>query len=338
MVDSMFFTSRSGLKWGLGCLLVLSACSLSLAAAPREIPWRTDYSRAKAEAKARQLPLWVQFTGPWCHFCTQMERETFVSPEVIASAHERFIPVKLRSDIHEDLVSGFGVSGLPSTIIVAPTGAVVARREGFTDPKAFQAFLNQSLERTGHVARSSKRSQPERPAARAEAAPAAKPAEEPALAGHCPVTLVVDKRLTLGQPDLSARYDGREYRFATASERDTFLNEPEPYLPANHGQCLVSQVDRSQSVAGDPRFGVLYDSRLYLCADESARAKFMKEPKRYANADVADKGFCPHCRAQNGQPVRGKPEYCLTHRDQCYFFPNAEHRQAFRADPDKYIR
>jgi YHS domain-containing protein len=269
-----------------------------------------------------------------------MDRDVFVHPEVIARARDHFVTVKLQSDLHEAIALRYGLSGLPSTIIIAPSGAVIARQEGYVSPDSFRTFLDQALARSGrsrhlasHPAREPRQSPP-------DAAPAVRTDDKDqiALAGYCPVTLVKGKRLEEGQAALSLRYDGREYRFASDSVRDAFLKDPESFLPANGGRCVVSDVDRHEKAEGDPRFAVLYRNRLYLCADEASRSRFLKDPERYWNADVADKGFCPHCRNQKGLLVRGSPRYTVTHAGRLYFFPDAVHLAAFRETPDKYVR
>src|SRR4051812_48793016 len=100
---------RSGL---MACLTLgwLGAWTGAVVAAdPPGIPWREDLRRARAEARTQNRPIWVQFTGPWCHFCERMERESFVHPKVVGHARDHFIPVKLRSDVHEDLALQFGL-------------------------------------------------------------------------------------------------------------------------------------------------------------------------------------------------------------------------------------
>src|SRR5437879_1561505 len=87
---------------------------------PKKIAWREDLAQAQAEAKSRDLLLWIQFTGPWCINCRRMDRATFVHPAVITQSREQFVPVKLRSDEHEALAQSLGLTSLPSTVIVRP--------------------------------------------------------------------------------------------------------------------------------------------------------------------------------------------------------------------------
>src|SRR5215218_4768238 len=124
---------------GIGSI-VLARGPVSGAEAPR-IAWRDDLARAGDEARARQRPLWIQFTVPWCHFCHLMDRTSFTDPRVVAQARDQFVPVKLQSEGHEDLVDRFEISGLPATVIVAPTGEVLAKYEGYVEGDTFHAFL-----------------------------------------------------------------------------------------------------------------------------------------------------------------------------------------------------
>jgi YHS domain-containing protein len=305
--------ARPARALALACAACLAPVSPAKAQA---IPWRTDLDRALAEAKAQDRPVWIQFTGPWCGYCRQMEREAFADPAVVRIARERGIPVQVRSDLREDLATRYGITAIPATVIVRPDGGEIGRSEGFTEAPAFRAFLGSTLARY-------------RPAAAAGGL---------GLGGHCPVTLVREGRLAPGRAGIALIHGGREYRFAGAAQRDRFREDPEPFLPADSGRCAVSRQDRGQAVAGNPRFAVLYRGRLYLCEGEPARARFATDPERYANPDVAERGFCPHCKADSGRLVRGEARYSTTHDGRRYFFPDPEHLAAYRAAPESFLR
>ena len=91
--------------------------------------------------------LWIQFTGPWCPNCTRMERDSFLHPAIIQHARQSFVPLKLRSDVHEQLALSFNLSGLPATIIVAPNREIIAIHQGYLGPAEFDAFLRDCLAR-----------------------------------------------------------------------------------------------------------------------------------------------------------------------------------------------
>ena len=143
---------RIGLGITLACWLG-TVCVTVLALDHEAIPWRTDLHRAEIEARAQNRLLWVQFTGSWCPNCVRLERESFVHPQVVGHARDFFVPVKIQSEQHEDLVERFGLTGIPATILVKPSGEVVARHEGYVDAATFGTFLERALIRSGRSPR-----------------------------------------------------------------------------------------------------------------------------------------------------------------------------------------
>ena len=262
----------------------------------RKISWREDLAQAQAEARSRDLLLWIQFTGPWCINCRRMDRSTFTHAAVVTSSRERFIPVKLRSDEYENLTASLGLTSLPSTVIVRPNGEVVDKFEGYGEPDEFEGFLQTVLHREGRTAEQI----------------AAKTARDHslALAGFCPVTLIQTQRLVPGKLELTLTHGGRIYRFATEADRLTFRQHPGSFAPANNGQSPVSQVDKGEWLAGDPRWGIVYGGHLFLFRDGTERDRFAAIPERYAHIDVSDRLSCPHC----WQPTRlaGRPNSRLS--------------------------
>ncbi len=252
-----------------------------------KVAWRQDLGQAQAEAKSRNLLLWIQFTGPWCGNCRRMEHSTFVHPSVVAESVQRFVPVKLRSDEYEALAQNLGLSVLPSTVIIRPNGEVIEKLEGYADPAEFSTFLTTVLTAEGRS--------PEQVAARTRSRVDKDPSV--ALAGYDPVSLLTDQKLVPGRPELTVEHNGRSFRFANEAGRDAFLKKPDSFAPVNDGRCPVSQVDHGDFQSGDPHWGVVYNGHLYLFKDASERDRFAKDPERYAGVDrLARTSTCPHCR------------------------------------------
>jgi YHS domain-containing protein len=256
-----------------------------------------------------------------------MERESFTHPLVREHAEADFVPVKLRSDHHEELAIGFGLSGLPATVILRPTGEVVASAQGFLDPGSLTNVLRRALQRVGQWPATAVTTA-------ARTALQASREHEPALGGYCPVTLVDEHQLVAGKAAVSIEHDSRVYRFGSERALDRFKRQPERYVPVNGGRCPVAQVDRGDTRPGSPFWGVLYEGHLYLCGDEAGRQRFLRHPERYAHVDVADRGFCPHCMALDGLLVRGRSEVSLTRGGRRFLFPDPSHLEAFRGSDD----
>ena len=278
------------------------------------IPWRYDLRRAQAEARASDRLLWVQLTGSWCPNCVRLERESFVHPRIVAHARNAFVPVKLQAEDHEALVDRYGITGIPATLLIGPAGEVIARNEGYVDPATFRTFLEKALIRSGRsAARLSPSGLVRTSAVGTNRAPVSVPvsvsatAVEPRLAldGFCPVSLVEGHRLISGQPAMSLAHDGLVYRFHDDRMRQTFRKQPGRFLPVNGGRCPVTQVDQGEIRPGEARWSLLYKDHLYLCASEESRARFLKNPERYAHIAIADLQLCPHCWGRDGSLAQG---------------------------------
>jgi thioredoxin-related protein/YHS domain-containing protein len=291
----------------LSWLVISISGGSALALSPEAIPWRSDLRHAETEARAQDRLLWVQFTGSWCPNCVRLEREAFVHPLVVGHARNDFVPVKLQSEAHEDLVDRFGLTGIPATIVLNPAGQVVARHEGYVDPATFHAFLEKALIRSGRPPRQVPTGLSRTSASLTNRAEVAAAAVEPrvALDGFCPISLVEGHRLIPGQRALTLSHDGLVYRFADDEMRRVFQRQPGRYLPVNGGRCPVTQVDRGEIRTGEARWSVLFKDHLFLCADEEVRDRFLKNPERYARVAMADRQSCPHCWGRDGLAAPG---------------------------------
>jgi YHS domain-containing protein len=261
-----------------------------------------------------------------------MEQDSFPHPAIRAHARESFVPVKLRSDLNQDLALSFDISGLPATVILAPSREVVLVRQGYLGPDELGLLLDRALSQ--HAPRdiigTTREDEIEaKPAVRR--ASNTKDESQLALSGYCPVSLVSDKLLVPGQTEYTVTHDGLLYRFASVVTFNLFRRDPDRYVPVNRGNCPVARVERKATELGNPRFGVLFQGRLFLCATDADRRRFLKDPARYAAVDVIAEGFCPHCLAENGVFVRGDPRVELNHQGRRYWFPDPSHREAFLA-------
>jgi YHS domain-containing protein len=309
---------------------------------PEAIAWQDHYGPALDLARETNRLLWIQFTGPWCPNCTRMELESLPHPPIVEHARRSFVPVKLQADANDQLVLAFGLTGLPASVIVAPNRDVVAIRQGFLGPAELDAFLTDCLDRCP-VTMSAV--QPETMAVVALSGPAIvcggngratiKTNAEPrnkrplALGGFCPVSLVRDRRLVAGKPELATTHEGRIYRFANSLMSEQFRKEPQVFIPANDGRCPVSEVESGRQRPGDPRFGVLYQGHLFLCASAEDRRRFLEDPASFERVDVAEDGFCAHCIRESGLLVPGDPRHELARGGRRFWFPDSGHQRAF---------
>ncbi|MCZ6602017.1 MAG: thioredoxin domain-containing protein [Planctomycetota bacterium] len=74
--------------------------------------------------------LLVDFYAEWCAPCKRMIDETYKDARVIAEL-ERFIFLKVNTDVHPDISKHFKVSGIPDARFLAPDGTELGRMLGF---------------------------------------------------------------------------------------------------------------------------------------------------------------------------------------------------------------
>lgn len=111
------------------------------------------------------------------------------------------------------------------------------------------------------------------------------------LEGYCPVTLVDTGTWAEGRAQWGARHRGRTYLFVGADQQAAFLANPDRYAPALSGDDPVLAMESGVSKPGQRRYGVTYESRMYLFASPESRAAFAADPVRYTRGVlVAERG------------------------------------------------
>ncbi len=103
---------------------------LAIAATSDGINWMTNYDQAVKEAKAKQMPLLLYFTGSeWCTWCKKLDSEALATPEFAQIAGDKFIFVMLNfskgskgedSEQNKQLQKRFNVRGFPTLILLDP--------------------------------------------------------------------------------------------------------------------------------------------------------------------------------------------------------------------------
>lgn len=103
------------------------------------------------------------------------------------------------------------------------------------------------------------------------------------LEGYCPVALLESGNWVEGQARWGARHRGRTYLFSGLEQQQIFLADPDRYAPALSGDDPVAAFDGRTTIAGQRRYGVTYQQRIYLFESPETRAKFATNPQRYTS-------------------------------------------------------
>ncbi len=346
----------------------------ALAQAQDQIPWQPNLETAQQLAGQTNRLVLVHFWAPWCQPCLRLDKEVFTHAETVQALNPNFVFVKLNVDEAPGTARLYGVSSLPTDVILSPSGRLVSQMQSPPTAAQFVAQMNQAA--AGHrdlarrsqtqVVAASPRSpdgvlpagatapptagtnpqvEPtqgaysndryaeylrEHPQANAQAgsqpqvspaavinppgapvpqgpssgapvanqqpytarasyqpapqAPQLPPGCPPAgLDGYCPVTLSDRQQWSLGDVHWGAVHRGRTYLFIGPEEQKKFLANPDLYAPVLSGNDPVIALDQRAVAPGRREFGISFEHRVYLFADESSRQRFEQNPKRYAN-------------------------------------------------------
>jgi hypothetical protein len=100
-----------------------------------------------------------------------------------------------------------------------------------------------------------------------------------AIEGFDPVAYFVDGQASVGLPEFEASAAGAVWRFRNEGNRASFAAHPDIYGPQFGGYDPVD-LARGVTVAGNPRFWIVSDERLYLFGREENRDAFAADSER----------------------------------------------------------
>ncbi len=123
-------------------LLIICLCFLAApAAAESGIKWQKWSADLFARAKAENRFVLLDMDAVWCHWCHVMEETTYHDPAVVALINKKYIPVRVDQDANPDLSNRYGDWGWPATIVFAPDGTEIIKRQGYIPPIIMASIL-----------------------------------------------------------------------------------------------------------------------------------------------------------------------------------------------------
>lgn len=111
------------------------------------------------------------------------------------------------------------------------------------------------------------------PAASAEAPIYTSTFSNTAVQGYDPVAYFTDGAPVKGSKDFTTEYEGAEFRFSSAANRDAFIADPAAYAPQYGGYCAWAIAD-GKHAKGDADYWSIVDGKLYLNYNTSVQNKW----------------------------------------------------------------
>lgn len=99
-------------------------------------PFLTSLTAAQKQAKAKNAYIFVDMFADWCGWCHQLEQQVFPS-QVFQNATKNYVMLRLNTEDGSDgtrLAQQFGVTSLPTSVVLTSDLMVVGLIKGFLPP------------------------------------------------------------------------------------------------------------------------------------------------------------------------------------------------------------
>ncbi|MDE2977183.1 MAG: YHS domain-containing protein [Acidobacteriota bacterium] len=126
------------------------------------------------------------------------------------------------------------------------------------------------------------------PAAAAEKDPVFTSRGDLAIRGYDPVAYFTEGRAVKGDKDFTLGWQGADWRFASAGNRDLFSDDPEKYAPRYGGYCAWA-VSRNYTAPTDPDAFTVVNGKLYLNYNRRVMRQWLEDRDR--NIEQADENW-----------------------------------------------
>jgi len=119
----------------------LGAATGAGAGAASAIEWRPWSEEVFAQAKRENKFVLMDLEAVWCHWCHVMEEITYHDPAVVALIKARYLAVRVDQDARPDLANRYEDYGWPATVVFAPDGTEIVKRQGYLPPGPMASIL-----------------------------------------------------------------------------------------------------------------------------------------------------------------------------------------------------
>jgi protein disulfide-isomerase len=349
-------------------------CAVSAAVGqPSVVRWQWTLETAKQVAAQSNRLVLIHFWAEWCVPCQAMEHSVFSRPEVAAALEREYVACRLNLDQFPSTANQYGVTRIPTDVIITPQGRMIARFVGAAD-------VSQYLDRIGRVA-SARRGDPSRMVAQipggppaGPAGPAISPPAEATMGEFCrtnsplatqpqyspvnppyagqpsgpgPVQALADGGRGTGdggrgQPSNPGLAQGPQAPPPQGNPGTSFQGQPSPVIElppgspplALDGYCPVQLTENERWVLGNRRWGAIHEGRTYLFAGPEEQNRFLADPTHFAPVFAGDDVVK---LVDEGKRVAGSRLHGAWFHGKVYLFVSEGSYQQFDKNPFRYV-
>jgi protein disulfide-isomerase len=305
------------------------------------INWESSIDSAKATAARSNRFVLLFFTANWCPNCHRLENDLLSQPRAVAALEANYVPVKLNYDYFQNTAKQYGVTRLPTTIVLAPgaSGEVLAFIPEAMPVDQYLLKLNKVAADTRQRAAGAYAQIPASPAVgSAVTANPLRPNEAPMSPTYGAAQPVAPVQPAVAPVPAfpAARANTPTTSFApsgpTAATTSQAPAAGKPTL-ALDGYCPVALVETGRWQKGNKQFGMIHRGRVYLFAGSEEQRRFQANPDRYA---PINSGNDIVLSVEMGRAVPGFREHGAQYDGHVYLFATEETLKKFQSNPIFY--
>ncbi len=90
-----------------------------------KVSWNNWDKKYFELARKKKIPVLLDLTASWCHWCKKMDEDNYDNPEVAKIINKEFIPIKVDVDKRPDLAERYNMGGFPTTAFLTPEGSLI---------------------------------------------------------------------------------------------------------------------------------------------------------------------------------------------------------------------